>query len=165
MQIITHIMSMHVFVWIWFPSLELSWVQICLYHLGSPELLWQHCVCCLWSSPCLQPPAGLIEVVSTCHSTGCDYTKFLITAGILFPSLANLQILRFFSLLCKGGVPNISKIHGHSPGTVTGIPLGLSHAKQNLRQPCYSELIMCTEKIFHTTKPWSEVQERNPFES
>lgn len=37
-------MTIHIFVHIWFPSLEPSWVQICLCHLGSPMLLWPHCV-------------------------------------------------------------------------------------------------------------------------
>lgn len=143
-------------------------VVTCANDNHHPMLFWQHCV---HRVLLLTLPA----TTGWLHRTGRCFTYVLQHRGWITLNFSSLQVFYFrllpiykpwgSSLLFSMLPSHISNIRGHSPGMVTGIPLGLSHARQNLRQPCYSELITCTKKIFHKTKPWSEVQEGNSFES
>lgn len=67
----------------------------------------------------------------------------------IFSSPANLHTPEAL-LPCSVCFPGTSVAHVAAP-QVSGIPLGVPHAMQNLRQPCHSELIVYTHT--HTKNP------------
>lgn len=70
----------------------------------------------------------------------------------IFSSPANLRTPEAL-LPCSVCFPGTSVAHVAAP-QVSGIPLGVPHAMQNLRQPCHSELIVYT----HTQKKTQQQQ-------
>lgn len=140
-------MSIYVFVHIWFSLLEPSWAQICLCHLGSPTLLWQHCVHCVLLNhlQVLTLPAitSWLDITSQCFVYMSQHRGWLhwIPPHCRYFIFISCQFTYPEALLsCSACCPCTWVTYVALPRRSDWDPFGLSHAKRNLRQPCYSEL-------------------------
>lgn len=128
MQAITYLVY-HLRLYIRFSLLEPSWAQICPCHLGSPKLLWQHCVHWdLWNRPQVLPHPACNHLLA--WQNWSVLYPHVSAQGMITLDFSSLQLFYFHplsiytprgsSLLFSVLPLHISNIQGHSPSAALG---------------------------------------------